>query len=203
MGNHHGGNATWLLNNSQWEHETKCTLVGKQWDPRVNVLFRRGVKSECYSKVRILFILIIHSDSTQFSPASTFSSTVGTKLWSPGAILSSWPENGSSLYTLSNGSGQQTHVNHRGYNSCISGTVLTEAKAYSRGRWAAVRKKEPQITCSASKYLLSNYYAHEDVTGCEEQSEEQSRHGHWHPGASRLVWEGSSCGPFQTQYCDT
>lgn len=157
----------------------------------------RNVIQRCAS------LLIIHSDSAHFSPASTFNSTVGTKLWSPGAILSSWLENGSSLYTLNNGTGQQTHANHRGYNSCISGTVLIEAKTYSRGGWAAVRKqKEPQITCSAGKYLLSNSYVREAMAGCEEYREGQSRPGPWHPGASYLGWEGLSCGSFQTQYCD-
>lgn len=114
------------------------------------------------------FLLRIHLDSTHFSPASTFNSTVAIKLWSPGAILSSWPEYGSSLsYTLKNGSEQQTHVTHTGSILCISGTVLTETKAYSRGEWAAVRKqKEPRITYSTGKHLLSNYYVLEAVVGC-------------------------------------
>lgn len=47
------------------------------------------------------------------------------------------------------------------------------------------KQKEPQITCSAGKYLLSNYYVHEDVTGCKEHSEGQSRRGSLHPGASQ------------------
>lgn len=50
------------------------------------------------------------------------------KLWSPGAILSSWPEYGSSIYILKNGSVWQAYVAHGAFSLCIPGTALAVAQ---------------------------------------------------------------------------
>ena len=112
-------------------------------------------------------------------------------LWFPGAILSSWPEYGSSIYILKNGSVWQAYVAHGAFSLCIPGTALAVAQnswQVSEPLWVSRRNLKSLVLVNIDQAITMFMKPRQGAGGTAKDKVDMAL-----PILKSAIWFGEDC----------